>query len=178
MSNVYAEGLAIVWCLCPRRLVGGGFKVTTVQTKVIYISDELNVEKSVVPNLNFHVDDIVVDRSVTPEFSHIVEMVGVGNAGGSRFLGFGRGGDVVASEDGDQGSSYVGFFPHCSLKDDSHLSLFETTIGITKNVFPYRKTTKMVGYSLSDLVRSLHFVATQRACFFLQIVLIGWICFW
>ncbi|CAH1429087.1 unnamed protein product [Lactuca virosa] len=112
--------LAIEWRLCPRRLVGGVPKVTTVQSEVIDISDELNVEKTVVPDLKFHVDDIVADRSVTPEFSHRVEAVDVDNAGGAQFLGFGHGGDVVAFKDGDQGSSYLGFFPCCSLKDDSH----------------------------------------------------------
>ncbi|CAH1416080.1 unnamed protein product [Lactuca virosa] len=77
---------------------------------------------------------------------------------------------VGADEVGD--SSGVPFSPSWSLKDDSHLSLFEYAVDFAKNVFPPGTRSEMANYSLSDLLGPFRFASAQSASFFLLRMLI------
>lgn len=131
---------------------GGSSKVYVVQAGVIYIPVNMNVDKSGVPGLSVHVNDVIIDHTVIPDNSQGVEEVGVGDA---PFLGFGHCGVIVGYESEGQGSSVVDFYPRFSLKDDYHMSVFEMVVDVTKNVFPPGTDFEMSGYSLFNFVGSL-----------------------
>lgn len=72
----------------------------------------------------------------------------------------------MTTRDEGQGLNSISFFPHCSLKDDSRISVYEITIDFTKHLLPLGMIAEMGVYSLSDFVGSLRFAATQSACVF------------
>ncbi|CAI9299737.1 unnamed protein product [Lactuca saligna] len=123
--------------------------VALVQNEVIDILDDGNVEKVFVE------ENVVGPKTVILRASeHLdvrVEKSDVGKAPCLLHFGHGKNPLVGASEVRD--SSGVAFSFAWSLKDDSHLSLFESAIDFAKNAFPPVAEKKMLEDSVMRLER-------------------------